>query len=98
VPDIADSIAVSGLTLSHCEPNYLSDWHQAPRRQFVFIPQRGFEITTGHGETRQFEARRNVSGRGHDRRWPSDPHDWHGRCLFATAACADMELPESTQP
>jgi hypothetical protein len=41
--DIADSIAVSALTLSRCEPNYVSDWHQAPRRQFVFILQGGLD-------------------------------------------------------
>jgi hypothetical protein len=96
--DIADSIAVSALTLSRCEPNYISDWHLAPRRQFVFILQGGFEITTGHGETRQFEAGamflvEDTTGDGHQTRTIGAD-----ACLFATAACANMERPESTQP
>lgn len=39
--DIANSIPVSALTLSRCDPNYVSDWHPAPRRQFVFIVEGG---------------------------------------------------------
>jgi hypothetical protein len=87
--DIADSIAVTALTLSRCEPNYASDWHPAPRRQFVFILEGGLEITTGHGETSQFDAGsmflvEDTSGGGHQTRTIGAD-----ACVFATAACSD---------
>jgi hypothetical protein len=89
--DIAESIPVSALTLSRCEPNYVSDWHPAPRRQFVFILEGGFEITAGHGETRQFDAGamclvEDTTGEGHQTRTIGAD-----ACVFATAACAEAQ-------
>jgi hypothetical protein len=61
--DIAGAIAVSALMLSRCEPNYVSDWHLAPRRQFVFILQVGREPDSGCSRCVQAGAAATMVGR-----------------------------------
>jgi hypothetical protein len=89
--EVAEPIQVSVLTLSSCDANYVSDWHPAPRRQFVFVLRGGLEVTSGNAETRRFEAGtfflvEDTSGEGHQTRTiGADP------CLWASVACADHE-------
>jgi hypothetical protein len=68
--DMAEPHPATAFTISRCEANYVSDWHPAPRRQFVLVLDGGFEITSGHGETRIFRSGamflvEDVVGNGH---------------------------------
>ena len=89
--DIAEPYTATALTISRCEANYVSDWHPAPRRQFVFVLDGGFEVTSGQGETRTFRSGgmflvEDVAGNGHQTKTiGAEP------CTFATVACAPSE-------
>jgi quercetin dioxygenase-like cupin family protein len=87
--DVAEPVPATAFTLSRCEAHYVSDWHPAPRRQFVIVLAGGFEVTPSVGESRRFEAGdvfrvEDLSGRGHQTIALGDEP-----CVFATVACAD---------
>jgi hypothetical protein len=49
---------------------FLQDWHNAPRRQYVMVLAGGMEIETGHGEKRVLKTgdvlvAEDVTGKGH---------------------------------
>ena len=75
------------LTFSRLEPGYTSDWHPAPRRQFVVLLTGAVEVTVSDGETRPFGPGsvflvEDTAGAGHrTRALESD------ECLFVTVAC-----------
>ena len=66
---------------------YTSDWHPAPRRQFVVLLTGAVEVTVSDGETRPFGPGsvflvEDTAGAGHrTRALESD------ECLFVTVAC-----------
>jgi hypothetical protein len=87
--DLAEPIQVSSLIFSRCEPNYVSDWHPAPRRQFVTVLQGGFEVTSGRNETRMFDAGavflvEDITGQGHQTRTVGAD-----ACTFMTVTYSD---------
>ena len=59
-----------GIEFRTMEAGYFSDWHHAPRRQFVFTLAGEMEIGIGDGSTRRFGPgdvllAEDLSGRGH---------------------------------
>jgi hypothetical protein len=85
--DVASPIPVTTLAVSCCEANYVSDWHPAPRRQFVFVLEGGLDVTPGAGDTRRFSAGsmfvvEDVAGEGHQTRTVGQD-----QCVFVTVAC-----------
>ena len=88
--DVANPVAVTSMVLSHCDANYVSDWHPAPRRQFVVVLRGGFDVTSSAHETRRFEAGavflvEDVAGVGHQTKTVGDDP-----CFFVTVASADQ--------
>ena len=84
--DSAAPLSVTMLTLSRLEPGYTSDWHPAPRRQFVFVLSGAIEVTVTDRETRSFGPGsvvlvEDTVGAGHQTRALGS-----GECLFATVA------------
>lgn len=87
--DVAESARVSALTLSRCSESYVSDWHPAPRPQFVLIHEGGLDVTSGQHETRRFEPGamflvEDITGEGHQTRTVGTD-----ACVFVTVACAE---------
>jgi hypothetical protein len=85
--DVAKPEPVTALTFSRLEPGYISDWHPAPRRQFVLIASGSVELTATDGETREFGPGsvffvEDINGKGHKTR-VLGPH----ACVFITVAC-----------
>jgi quercetin dioxygenase-like cupin family protein len=52
--DAAPPQPVTALQFLRLEAGYTSDWHPAPRRQFVMVLTGALELTVGDGETRCF--------------------------------------------
>jgi len=87
--DVAKSEPVTALTFSRLEPGYVSDWHPAPRRQFVFVTAGTAELTVTDGETRLFGPGsvflvQDTTRKGHQPRLVGP-----GECLFITVAASD---------
>ncbi len=85
--DSASPLHVSGLTFSRVEAGYTSDWHPAPRRQFVLPLSGAMEVTVSDGETRSFGPGsvllvEDTAGTGHQTRAIGSDE-----CLFVTVAC-----------
>ena len=85
--DVARPEPVTALTFSHLETGYISDWHPAPRRQFVFIASGSMELTVTDGGTREFGPGsvffvEDITGEGHKTRVLGS-----GECVFITVAC-----------
>lgn len=88
--DIAEGVPVTSLVVSRCDANYVSDWHPAPRRQFVLILSGGLDVTSSERESRRFDAGNmflveDVVGQGHQTKSVGDDP-----CFFVTVACADQ--------
>jgi hypothetical protein len=85
--DSASPLPVTKLTFSRVDAGYRSDWHPAPRRQFV-LPLTGvMEVTVSDGERRAFHPGsvvlvEDVTGAGHKTRTLGSD-----QCLFVTIAC-----------
>jgi quercetin dioxygenase-like cupin family protein len=84
--DSAAPLPVTMLTFSRLEPGYTSDWHPAPRRQFVLLLSGGIEVTVSDGETRSCGPGsvvlvEDTIGAGHQTR-ALGSHE----CLFVTVA------------
>ena len=65
-----------GVNFRRFEPGYFSDWHTAPRRQYVITLAGEMEIGIGDGTKRRFGGRRRPDGRRLDR---PGPHHGGGR-------------------
>jgi hypothetical protein len=68
--------------------DYFSDWHTAPRRQYIFILAGQMEIGIGDGTTRRFGPgdvvlADDLTGQGHTTRSVGEPR------VSATVAVAD---------
>lgn len=88
---VAEPVPVSALTLTHCGSNYVSEWHPAPCRQFMFVLRGGLEVTSGRHETRRFAPGawflvEDTTGGGHLTRTVGAD-----RCVFVTVACAQQD-------
>ena len=65
--------AGASLTFRRFPADYFSDWHTAPRRQYIFILAGQMEIGIGDGTTRRFGPgdvvlADDLTGRGHTTR------------------------------
>lgn len=68
--DMSQSTPVRALVFCRLSPGYASDWHPAPRRQFVLPLQGGMELTMSDGRVRQFGPgemflANDTEGKGH---------------------------------
>ena len=86
--DVAAPVGVTAFIFTRMEPGFTSDWHPAPRRQFVIILSGGLELTGGDGETRHFGPgglflAEDTEGKGHQARVTGD-----SGCLVAMVPCA----------
>lgn len=68
--------------------DYFSDWHTAPRRQYIFVMSGHMEIGIGDGTTRRFGPgdvvlADDLTGQGHTTRSMGEPR------VSATVAVAD---------
>jgi len=86
--DVAVPVDVTGLIFTRMEPGFTSDWHPAPRRQFVIVLSGGLELTGGDGETRHFGPggvflAEDTGGKGHQARTTGD-----SGCLVVMVPCA----------
>ena len=84
--DSASPLPATMLTFSRLEPGYTSDWHPAPRRQFVFLLSGAIEMTVSDGESRSFGPGsvvlvEDTVGVGHQTRTLGSDE-----CLFVTVA------------
>jgi hypothetical protein len=84
--DVALPHAVQALTFSRLVAGYSSDWHPAPRRQFVLTLAGAMELTVSDGEARCFGPGsvflvEDTTGAGHQTRAVgAEP------CVFVTVA------------
>ena len=85
--DVAKGQPVKELQFAHVDAGYTSDWHHAPRRQFVLVLSGEMEVTVADGETRSFGPGsvflvEDTAGAGHQTRAAGA-----GECVFVTVAC-----------
>jgi len=71
--DSAEPRAATAVRFSRVGAGYDSDWHPAPRRQFVLILSGVLEVTVEDGEARRFGAGsvvfvEDTAGKGHQSR------------------------------
>ena len=76
-PDFAALQAATGIVFRRVEPGYFSDWHCAPRRQFVITLEGEVEIGLGDGSLHRFGPGQamlaeDLTGRGHTTRAVGD--------------------------
>ena len=62
-----------GITFSHSPPGYFSDWHTAPRRQYIVTLSGEVEVGLKDGTTRRYgpgdvNLAEDLTGRGHTTR------------------------------
>ena len=72
-PDLTTLRATKGIVFRTTPPGYFSDWHNAPRRQYVITLQGEVEIGLGDGTVHRFGAghvtlAEDLTGRGHTTR------------------------------
>jgi quercetin dioxygenase-like cupin family protein len=84
--DVSPSYAARALTFSHLAAGYTSDWHHAPRWQFVVILSGAMAITVSDGEVRDFRPGsvflvEDTTGKGHRTRARGTDE-----CFFVTVA------------
>jgi len=85
--DSASPLPVTMLTFSPLEPAYTSDWHPAPRRQFVLLLSGVIEVTVSDGETRSFGPGSVVLVEDTVRAGHQTRALGSDECLFVTVAC-----------
>ncbi len=69
-PELANAVNTTTITFRESEAGRFSDWHPAPRRQYVICISGGIEIGLGDGSTHTFgpgDARlvEDTTGKGH---------------------------------
>jgi len=77
-PELTELQQTQGVVFRRTEAGHFSDWHNAPRRQFVFTIAGQMEIAIGDGTQRQFGPgdvlwAEDLTGRGHTTRYGSEP-------------------------
>ena len=70
-PNLTELHSVTGIVFRQSEPGHFSDWHHAPRRQYVITIQGEGEI--GLGDRISVWPRTRHTSRGHVRQRPHDP-------------------------
>ena len=76
-PDLTAVHAAKGVQFRTFQPGYFSDWHNAPRRQYVITLSGQMEIGLGDGTVRRFGPgdtllAEDLTGRGHTTRVTGD--------------------------
>ena len=76
-PELTSLQPTQGIQFRNMEAGYFSDWHHAPRRQYVFTLSGEMEIGLGDGTTRRFGlgdvlVAEDLTGRGHTMRVVGD--------------------------
>jgi len=76
-PELANLQSASGIVFRTVEPGYFSDWHNAPRRQFVITLDGEVEIGLGDGTVHRFGPGQamlaeDLTGKGHTTRAVGD--------------------------
>jgi quercetin dioxygenase-like cupin family protein len=66
-------LQTEGVSFARAQPGYFSDWHNAPRRQYVVTLAGQVEIGLGDGTVRRFNPgdvllAEDLTGRGHTTR------------------------------
>lgn len=72
-PELATLQAAKGIVFRVTQPGYFSDWHNAPRRQFVITLSGEVEIGLGDGTVHRYGAghvtlAEDLTGKGHTTR------------------------------
>ena len=72
-PELTTLQAAKGIVFRTTQPGYFSDWHNAPRRQFVITLSGEVEIGLGDGSIHRFGAghvtlAEDLTGKGHTTR------------------------------
>lgn len=72
-PELTSLMATKGVVFRSTEPGRFSDWHNAPRRQFVITLAGEVEIGLGDGSVHRFSAGHvnlveDLTGKGHTTR------------------------------
>ena len=72
-PELTTLQAAKGIVFRTTQPGYFSDWHNAPRRQFVITLSGEVEIGLGDGSLHRFGAghvtlAEDLTGKGHTTR------------------------------
>ena len=76
-PTLQELLAATGISFSIAQPGHFSDWHTAPRRQFVITLSGEGEIGLADGSLHQFgpghvSLVEDLTGQGHTTRVSSD--------------------------
>ena len=76
-PTLQELLSATGISFSIAQPGHFSDWHTAPRRQFVITLSGEGEIGLADGSVHQFgpghvSLVEDVTGQGHTTRVSSD--------------------------
>ena len=76
-PDLKSMRAASGIQFRKVESGYFSDWHNAPRRQYVINLSGQVEIGLGDGSVHRFgpghvTLAEDLTGQGHTTRAVGD--------------------------
>jgi quercetin dioxygenase-like cupin family protein len=72
-PELTTLQAAKGIVFRTTQPGYFSDWHNAPRRQFVITLSGEVEIGLGDGSKHRYgpghvTLAEDLTGRGHTTR------------------------------
>jgi quercetin dioxygenase-like cupin family protein len=72
-PELTSGQSAKGIVFRRSEPGYFSDWHNAPRRQFVITLEGEVEIGLGDGSVHRFgpghvTLAEDLTGKGHTTR------------------------------
>jgi uncharacterized cupin superfamily protein len=72
-PQLTSLLATKGIVFRSTEPGHFSDWHNAPRRQFVITLSGEVEIGLGDGTVHRFgpghvNLVEDLTGKGHTTR------------------------------
>ena len=76
-PDLIALHATKGVVFRSTEPGHFSDWHNAPRRQYVITLEGEVEIGLGDGTVHRYgpghvTLAEDLTGRGHTTRVVGD--------------------------
>ncbi len=76
-PELSSLQSTTGIVFRRVEPGYFSDWHCAPRRQFVITLEGEVEIGLGDGTVHRFgpghaTLAEDLTGQGHTTRAVGD--------------------------
>jgi quercetin dioxygenase-like cupin family protein len=72
-PELTELLATKGIVFRTAQPGHFSDWHNAPRRQFVITVSGEAEIGLGDGSVHRFgpghvNLVEDLTGKGHTTR------------------------------